>query len=147
MLKEMALQTQLDEVKAQMMAQMPEEVKTVIMEAGGKLAQSGLIDGARQKGDAAPKFTLPGVNGATVTLDGLLSKGPTVLTFYRGAWCPYCSLQFKALQAALPEIEAAGATLVGISPSTPDNSLSMAEKMELRFEVLSDAGNFVAKQY
>ncbi len=44
-------------------------------------------------------------------------------------------------------MQALGASLVSISPQTPDNSLSMAEKNELKFEVLSDVGNKVARQF
>ena len=70
-----------------------------------------------------------------------------VLTFYRGDWCPYCNLQLRAYQAILPLIQELGASLVAVSPQTPDNSLSTAEKKGLTFPVLSDAGNKVARQY
>jgi peroxiredoxin len=70
-----------------------------------------------------------------------------LLTFYRGDWCPYCTLQLRAYQAILPQIRELGAGLVAISPQTPDNSLSTAEKKGLTFPVLSDAGNEVARQY
>jgi peroxiredoxin len=70
-----------------------------------------------------------------------------VLVFYRGAWCPYCNLQLAAFQQAIDDIEAAGATLVAVSPQTPDASLSFAEQQSLRFAVLSDAGNAVARAY
>ena len=95
----------------------------------------------------APGFTLPDARGAVVALDDLLKGGPVVLVFYRGAWCPYCNLQLAAFQARLEEIEAVGASLVAVSPQTPDASLSFAERMSLRFHVLSDAGNEVARSY
>jgi peroxiredoxin len=77
----------------------------------------------------------------------LLKQGPVVLTFYRGDWCPYCNLQLRAYQAILPRIRELGANLVAISPQTPDNSLSTAEKKGLTFPVLSDGGNAVARRY
>lgn len=80
-------------------------------------------------------------------LDELLLQGPVVLTFYRGAWCPYCNLQLRAYQAILPQVAAWGARLVAISPQRPDNSLGTAEKNALTFDVLSDAGNEVARRY
>src|SRR4051794_36818263 len=98
-------------------------------------------------GDAAPDSELPDARGGSVTLAGLRSDGPVVLVFYRGAWCPYCNLQLRAFQAALADIHAAGATLVAISPQTPDNSLTLAEQAELAFPVLSDVGNAVARRY
>ena len=68
----------------------------------------------------APSFELPNQHGQSVQLTELLAKGPVVVTFYRGSWCPYCNLQLKALQARLPEIHALGAQLVAISPQVPD---------------------------
>jgi peroxiredoxin len=83
----------------------------------------------------------------TISLGDLRRVGPVVVTFYRGQWCPYCDLQLRAYQEALPRIRALGATLVAISPQTPDESLSTAEKRRLEFHVLSDAGNHVARAW
>lgn len=98
-------------------------------------------------GDKAPSFTLPNATGQAVSSDTLLQEGPMVLTFYRGAWCPYCNLYLKNLQEILDQIKGAGASLVAISPQKPDHSLDMKEKNELAFEVLTDAGNHVARQF
>ena len=111
------------------------------------LIASGLADRSIKQGNKAPDFVLPDVRGENVQLSQLLAKGPVVLIFYRGGWCPYCNLALRSYQAILPEIEQAGATLVAVSPQTPDNSLSASEKMELRFPVLSDSGNTVARAY
>ncbi|MCK1741293.1 AhpC/TSA family protein [Bradyrhizobium sp. 139] len=100
-----------------------------------------------QVDDLAPDFTLSGATGQMVSLSELLRQGPVILTFYRGGWCPYCNLQLRAYQAALPEIESYGASLVAISPELPDRSLSTAEKNALGFRVLSDVGNSVASAF
>ena len=98
-------------------------------------------------GQTAPNFTLPDATNQLVSLATLLGSGPVVLVFYRGNWCPYCNVQLRAYNQALASFKAFGATLVAISPQTPDlTSLTAAEK-ELRFPVLSDVGNAVAKQY
>ena len=68
-----------------------------------------------------------------------------IVTFYRGGWCPYCNFELKAYQALLPEIAAAGASMVAISPEKPDDTLSTQEKNALTFEVLSDIGQKVAR--
>ena len=102
---------------------------------------------ARTTGDEAPDFELPDAVGGTVRLSDHLAEGPVVLTFYRGTWCPYCNTELRDLQAVLPEIEAAGATLVAISPQIPDSSLSMRDRHALTFPVLSDAGNKVSRAY
>lgn len=98
-------------------------------------------------GDQAVDFTLPNANGNIVKLQEQLEKGPVLLSFYRGTWCPYCNLQLKMYQDILTQIKEAGASLIAISPMTPDNSLDMQQKNELEFEVLSDEGNTVARNY
>ena len=108
-----------------------------------EVESAGIVNNALKVGDSAPDFALTDAAGNTVRLSELLEKGPVALAFYRGAWCPYCNLELKALQQMLPEFRAAGATLVAISPQTPDESLSTEEKHNLEFPVLSD-GNLEA---
>ncbi|MER6141065.1 peroxiredoxin-like family protein [Streptomyces sparsogenes] len=127
--------------------QIPPEAREVMERAGRELAESGQAARALAVGDQAPRFALPAATGRTVTLDGLLADGPVVLTFYRGAWCPYCNLALRALQRHHDEITAHGARLVAVSPQVPDESLSLTEKHELAFDVLSDIGSDAAKQY
>lgn len=98
-------------------------------------------------GETAPDFALPNASGKSVASKELLKSGPVVLTFYRGGWCPYCNIQLRAYQSVLPQISAAGARLVAISPQLPDNSLDTASKNALTFDVLSDVGNDVARSY
>ena len=74
-------------------------------------------------------------------------KGPVVVTFYRGEWCPYCNIQLRALQAALPRFTELGASLIAISPQAADHSLSLREKHELAFPVLSDLDQSVIRDY
>jgi peroxiredoxin len=79
-------------------------------------------------GDHAPAIMLKNAKGETIDVSMLLKKGSVIVTFYRGGWCPYCNLELKAYQEILPEIAAAGASLVAISPEKPDDTLSTAEK-------------------
>ena len=125
----------------------PEQARAIIERNSAELAATGMDRDAVQAGDRAPGFDLPSATGERVTLDGLLAQGPVVLSFYRGAWCPYCNLALRALQQHHDAIRARGAQLVAVSPQIPDESLSLAEKHELSFAVLSDAGSDVAKQY
>lgn len=105
------------------------------------------VEGAIQVGDKAPDFTLPDARGQEIQLSQQLEKGPVVLTWYRGGWCPYCNIQLAAYQKILPQIEELGAQLIAVSPELPDKSLSTAEKSGLRFRVLSDVNLEVAKEY
>lgn len=112
-----------------------------------KLADSGIAARALQVGAKAPGFSLPDAHGKVVTLPGLLVRGPAVVTFYRGGWCPFCDLQLRAYQGVLSQIHDLGAELVAVSPQMPDYALSDVEKKQLTFPVLTDKGNRVAREY
>ncbi|MEU6550489.1 peroxiredoxin-like family protein [Streptomyces sp. NPDC046915] len=127
--------------------QIPAAQRDVMERAARELAASGQSERALSAGAQAPRFSLPSAAGRTVALDELLAGGPVVLTFYRGAWCPYCNLALRALQQHHDAITARGARLVAVSPQIPDESLTLAEKHELAFDVLSDIGSDTAKQY
>lgn len=127
--------------------QIPAEVREVMRRAGVELAASGQAGRAPAAGAWAPPFALPSATGETVTLDRILAQGPVVLTFYRGAWCPYCNIALRSLQQHHVGITERGARLVAVSPQIPDESLSLAEKHALDFTVLSDVGSDTAKAY
>ncbi|RAJ45443.1 peroxiredoxin [Kitasatospora sp. SolWspMP-SS2h] len=127
--------------------QLPTEVSEVMQRATRELAASGQADRALAAGARAPSFTLPSATGRSVDLAALLADGPVVLTFYRGAWCPYCNIALRSLQQHYAAIAARGARLVAVSPQIPDESLSQAEKNGLDFEVLSDLGCETARRY
>jgi len=144
---DMTLQEQLAAFQAQDAAEIPPAVRASMQRDIETLIRSGIAQHSLQVGEAAPDFTLPDALGRPVSLPELLKQGPVVVTFYRGEWCPYCDLQLRAYQRILPQMKELGATLVALSPQTPDHSLSTAEKKELSFPVLSDVGNTVARQY
>ena len=143
----MSLSEQLSKMREQSASRIPSDVLATVRQAVQDLSASGIAQRSVAEGAQAPAFSLPNAKGETVALADLLAKGPVVVSFYRGGWCPYCNLELKALQERLPEIADLGASLVVISPETPDNSLTTAEKNALEFEVLSDAGNAVARGF
>jgi peroxiredoxin len=126
---------------------LPPDAVRAIGEQIARLAAAGAGSGAPKAGDLAPNFILPDARGNAVALRALLMQGPAILVFYRGSWCPYCNAELAAYQLALPEIAARGARLVAISPEKPDSSLRAETIDRLDFEVLSDAGNRVARQF
>ena len=144
---EMSLQEQLAALRARAKAAMPSEIIVSMQRDLETLARSGLAQQSVQVGEQAPDFTLPDALGQPVTLSALLKQGPVVVAFYRGEWCPYCNLQLRAYQRILPQIQELGAFLVAVSPQTPDHTLSIVEKKQLVFPVLSDRGNIVARRY
>jgi peroxiredoxin len=143
----MSLKADLDAFRSEFMAKAPSEIRKAMVRADTELAASGIAQRALKAGDHAPDFRLADARGEYVRLYDLLENGPVVLSFYRGGWCPYCNLELRALQKALPEITRLGAKLVAVSPQTPDESLSTAEKNELAFPVLSDVGSAAARSF
>ena len=106
---------------------------------------AGIPGGVLAAGSLLPDAELLDVQGRATTLHAATGGRPAVVVFYRGAWCPYCNLTLSHYQAhLLPELEQRDVALVAISPQTPDESLSMQQKHELGFAVLSDPGNILA---
>ena len=148
----MSLQEKLSAFKAQFQSgkapfeRVPPGVHDIMKRATDELAASGIAQRVRRTG-MAPIFELQDAEGATVRLVDLLSKGPVVLSFYRGVWCPYCNLDLKELELYVDRIRAAGATLVAITPQTAANSRKSIAEHKLSFPILSDPGNAVAERY
>lgn len=142
-----SLKYSLDSMKASFSQRMPADRAAVYEKGIADVATSGVLERALKVGNKAPDFSLPNAHGGKTTLSALLAKNVVVLTFYRGGWCPYCNMQLRALQQRLPDFRAANAVLVAISPEMPDSSLKTAEKNALQFEVVSDLGNMVARQF
>ncbi len=148
----MALQDRLDAFRADFISgkwlrQPSKEVLDTMSRATAELIESGQAQRAKKAGDPAPDFTLLDPDGKPVSLRDLLARGPLVLSFYRGVWCPYCNLELQALQEALPEIAARGASLVAISPQTAANSRRSQRENQLGFPILSDAKSEVANAF
>jgi len=138
---------QRDEFNAGLAVQAPAEV----LEGFGRfIADQAAVDYAARApkvGECAPDFTLRDQLGRQVSLAGELRHGPVVLIFYRGAWCPYCNILLRTYGLRARDFSERGARLVAVSPQTPDNSLTMAEKHSLEFPVLSDEGGEVIAAY
>ena len=148
----MALQDRLDAFKADFvggkLAFKPTKERLAAMErATAELIESGQAQRARKAGDVAPVFTLNDPEGNAVSSRELLARGPLVVSFYRGVWCPYCNLELQALQASLADITARGASLVAISPQTGANSRKSQRDNKLAFPILSDVKSEVANAF
>jgi peroxiredoxin len=115
--------------------------------ATAELIASGQAGRALKAGDKAPAFVLNDPDGKPVSSRDLLAKGPLVVSFYRGVWCPYCNLELQALQAALPAIEERGASVIAISPQTAPNSRRSQRENKLGFPILSDVKAEVANAF
>jgi peroxiredoxin len=125
----------------------PAETQAVHFRVIAELKQTHLAENVLSIGAQPPAFELQDHNGNPLSSAELLRDGRLVICFFRGRWCPFCVGQLEAMNLALPQIEQAGASLVAISPQTVQQSFFMADQHKLRFPLLSDAGNQVARQF
>jgi peroxiredoxin len=142
----MSLATDLSTLKDGAHAQMPKEHSHAISKSIEDFMQTWDPANAINVGQPFPDFILSDATGKQVSMKELLAKGPLLISFYRGQWCPYCNMALNALQDSLSAIKARGVTLVAISPELPNQSPTMQEKNELQFPVLSDVGNNLARK-
>lgn len=135
-------------LQARLSEQLPAEMLQRLSAAITAMVDARPGRAALRVGDTAAAFALPALDGRTVSLSDQLDRGPVVLTFYRGSWCPYCDLQLRAFSNLMPTLAALGVQLLAVSPQRPDVPLpNAAEHRELGFPLLTDAGNRVAGAY
>jgi peroxiredoxin len=143
----LSLAQQLDSLTAKLRAMVPAERLAVVDLAAEELIHSGLANRALKAGDRAPSFELADGDGMLWRSEELLHNGPLAIVFYRGRWCAYCNAQLAALQEIHPQIAEAGASMVAISPQTQKHSYMTRDMHKLRFPVLSDQGNQIARKF
>jgi peroxiredoxin len=144
----MSLQDRLDAFKADFEGnKAPPAAVAAFHKGTAELIASGQAERALKAGDRAPAFTLPDADDVAVRSADLLTRGPLVVTFYRGVWCPYCNLDLQALEAAANEIRAFDTSLLAISPQTPANSRRSQRENKLSFPILSDHAGMVANSF
>jgi peroxiredoxin len=141
----LTISDQSEQLKAAAAEHLPPEVLEVFDRSIQELLDQGIPTKTIKAGDTLDPFTLDDATGTPVSLDQIIERGPAVIVFYRGGWCPYCNLALRTYQQELlPQLGAFGARLVAISPQSPDESLSTVGKASLEFTVLSDPGSRLA---
>lgn len=125
----------------------PQETRAIHARAVEELQANAIAGRALPAVAKAPAFELPDHNGKLVSSTDLLSKGKLAVLFIRGRWCPFCVGQVEAINLLAPQITEAGASLVAISPQTVQQSYFMYDQHKLRFPLLVDTGNLVARQF
>jgi peroxiredoxin len=139
----MSLQAKLDAFKADFEAgkppyNVPHSVIETMHRATAELIESGVARRAKKAGNLAPPFSLKDPEGNVINSADILERGPLVLSFYLGVWCPYCNMELQALETAKPEFDRYGASLVAISPQTAPNSRKSVRQNKVSFPILSD---------
>lgn len=139
------LQDRLEEINRELL-QVLDPIDRAALEAEiERLRMLQLVEQGLGAGDVLPDFALPDRNGRTITSEELLEHGPLVTTFFRGPWCPYCSLTLQALDEARPRIEALGGSVVAISPLPVMDLRRITEERGLQLTLLSDEGSAYAR--
>lgn len=103
-----------------------------------ELRSSGRVARALKAGDAAPPFVLKDQYGEPISSVTLLARGPLVVSFFRGTWCPYCNEEIRALNEAYDRIRALGADLVAITPQSMEKARPVLTRDAIAFPVLVD---------
>jgi peroxiredoxin len=136
----------LSEVMAALRQELSAPMRSLYDELVTRLTKAATAEGALKAGDVFPEFALPDLDGRFALLSELLERGPLVINFYRGRWCPFCSATVEAMSLAAPAISAQGATMIGISPELGNLSFSENRAPKLNFRMLCDLDNGVALQ-
>jgi peroxiredoxin len=142
-----SLNTQLRAIDSKNAQSADAHVLEIMRRADATLRDSGILDRALKAGDRAPEFAVQDTSNRLVTLTGLLSQGPVVLSFYRGDWCPYCATELNALAKVSAGIKRLGARLIAISPQTRRRRRVKSRNAMQSFPLLSDVGSVVAKAF
>jgi peroxiredoxin len=144
----LTIREQSEQLKAAAAEHLPAEVLDVFNRSIEDFVDQGIPVDSIKVGDVLEPFALDNATGWSVSLDQIVERGPAVIVFYRGGWCPYCNLALRTYQhELLPQLDAFAARLVAISPQLPDESLSTVEKAALEFTVLSDPGSRLAERF
>lgn len=141
----MNLQDELDALRARLRTSLDPADRTVVTAAIERLRMLQLVEHGLAVGDVLPDFALADAASRTATSDQLLTVGPLVVNFFRGGWCPYCSLALQALDELMPAVEGAGGSLVAIAPAEPAELARLAIERRLRLRMLSDPGAAYAR--
>jgi peroxiredoxin len=112
-----------------------------------ELRSNGSLDKVLKAGQKAPPFTLTDQRGNIVSSRELLAKGPLVVSFYRGTWCPYCNEEIAALAQAYPQFRKLGAELVAITPQSAGNAQSYRAEHPVPFPILVDEDLSVSEAF
>lgn len=143
----MNLQLELSKFQREFLTKFPPEKAAIMQRATQALAKEFQNRRALRIDDEAPDFVLQNTDGQQISLYDKLNQGAVILCFYFGSWCPYCNLELRAYQELLPKIKALGASVLAISPQTIDASRKTALNNALSFDVLSDSGCQIARDY
>ena len=142
-----ALAVELNEFMNSLMDRVDPVTAAILQRNQDRLRASGIVEKAIGVGDRAPDFSLTDQHGGRFHLHEALRRGPAVVIFVRGGWCPFCAITLRAFDAVRSALAREGASLVAISPSLPTLIQAASERDRLHYSVLADPSLQVAASY
>jgi peroxiredoxin len=143
----MTLEQTLSQLRERFGKMLPSESAAVMEGHIDSLRKGGAVNQILKPGAPAPAFTLKSQNGEDVSSADLLSRGPLVVSFTRGGWCPYCAAEVRALNDLYDQYRQAGVELVVLSPQSAERAIKQATDDKLKFNLLADENNEVGKAF
>ena len=143
----MQLEPKLAALRAYLDKNLPPDLLKVMDDHMAMLRTGGAMDQVLKAGAKAPLFDLLDQHGATVSSATLLQQGPLVVSFTRGAWCPFCAEDVKAQNTVVDDIRAAGFDLVVLAPQSQDRTVAQGAELALKMSLLSDTDNRVGAAF
>ena len=143
----MSLNTIIQERIAAIAAEAPPEVLQSFTDGVAKLVEDDVARNALGVGAKAPDFSLPNLKGEAQRLSSFLSRGPVILQFFRGSWCPFCNIQLSAMEEIRPQVLKLGAEILAVTPELPEQTIEGLAENKPSFPVLHDKANTTSSLY
>ncbi|TCR12171.1 peroxiredoxin [Sphingobacterium sp. JUb78] len=140
------LAKKIDEINKNLAAQLPADIIEVFSQSIQELKSSKIEENSTQVGNKFPNFSLKNTSNQIIHLNELLKKGKVIVAFFRGSWCPYCNVELKALQDHMEFFKEKNISLVAIAPQSESYNKELEVNHMLRYDILTDQDNTLAKQ-
>ena len=142
-----SLNTQLRAFKTSVFDRADEETTRALMQAEAELRADAAAAHHLAVGERAPDFVLGDAGAAKHRLSDYVARGPVLLLFFRGGWCPYCTLTLRAYEDIAPDVLKAGGSILAVSPQKASRAAVVKESNGVSFPILVDCKNRVATEY
>ena len=143
----MALQEKLDALNARLQKILKPGVDDILEKHINSLRSDGFLTQVIKPGTASPSFELENQHGKRISSAALLARGPLVVGFTRGGWCPFCVEEANAYNELYERFEEAGAQLVLLTPESLSGIKAWVQKTPYKFNILRDESNRIGEAF
>jgi peroxiredoxin len=134
-------------IRAPLLAALLLVAPCVLAWAGAMVADSPREVTPLEVGELIPDASARDPEGQPVQLSALVGGRPTLIVFYRGGWCPFCTTRLGELQFMESRLLEIGVALVAMSPDRPEKLRRTRDELALRYRLLSDASMEIARGF